>query len=198
MKLYYSPGACSLADHIALREAGLGFEQERVDLKTHRTERDRDYREVNPRGYVPALTLDSGETLTENIAVLDWIAQQSATLRPKGPLGQSRQLEALAFISSELHKSFGPMFKGGSDEEKSKAKQALAKRFGQIADMMEGDHLSGDRPGVADFYLFVMLVWAGKQGVDVPERLSALRNRLMERDSVRQAMESEGLLNQSS
>lgn len=194
MKLYYSPGACSLADHIALHEAGLDFEHERVDLKTHRTEHGRDYREVNPRGYVPALQLDSGEVLTENAAVLDWIAQDSATLRPEGPLGRTRQLEALVFISSELHKSFGPFFKGGSDEEKEDARRSLVKRFGEVADMMKGDYLFGDRPGVADFYLFVMLTWAGKQGVELPERLSGLRDRLMARDSVRKAMEHEGLL----
>lgn len=194
MKLYYAPGACSLADHIALHEAGMDFEHERVDLKTKRTEYGGNFAEVNPKGYVPALQLDSGEVLTENVALLDWIAQQSATLRPEGPLGQTRQLELLAFISSELHKSFGPFFKGGSDEEKEQARTMLAKRFGQVADMREGDYLFGDRPTVADFYLFVMLVWADKNGLELPDRLTGLRDRLMELDSVRRAMEHEGLL----
>lgn len=193
MKLYYAPGACSLADHIALHEAGMDFEHERVDLKTKRTKHGGDFTEVNPKGYVPALQLDSGEVLTENVAVLDWIAQQSATLRPEGPLGQTRQLELLAFISSELHKSFGPFFKGGSDEEKDQARTMLAKRFGQVADMLEGDYLFGGRPTVADFYLFVMLTWADKNGVKLPERLTGLRDRLIGLDSVRQAMEHEGL-----
>lgn len=105
MKLYYSPGACSLADHIALREAGLPFELEKVDLRTKRTESGADYTAVSPKGYVPALTLDGGETLTENIAVLDWIAQAGGNA-PSGPLGRTRLLEALAYISTEVHKSF--------------------------------------------------------------------------------------------
>lgn len=194
MKLYYSPGACSLADHIALHEAGLEFEHERVDLKTKRTEHGRDYREITPKGYVPALQLDSGEVLTENVAVLDWIAQHSETLRPEGPLGQSRQLEALSYISGELHKAFAPMFKGGSDEEKAQARGQVADKLRFMATQLKGDYLSGERPGVADFYLFVMLLWAAKQGIETPAPLIALRDRLMGRDSVRTAMEHEGLL----
>lgn len=193
MKLYYSPGACSLADHIALHEAGMDFEHERVDLKTKRTEHGHDYRQVNPKGYVPALQLDSGEVLTENVAVLDWIAQQSATLKPEGPLGHTRQIEALAYISGEVHKAYGPLFKGGSDEEKADAKRQVADKLELLSHAMKGDYLLGDRPGVADFYLFVMLFWAVKQGIDTPAPLSALRDRLMARDSVRLAMEHEGL-----
>lgn len=193
MKLYYSPGACSLAGHIALHEAELDFQHVKVDLKTKKTESGDDFAEVNPKGYVPALVLDSGELLTENIAVLDWIAHQSIALKPEGALGRTRLLERLAFISTELHKGFGPFFKGGSDEEKTKASEGLAKRFAQLAQTIEGDYLTGDRPSVADFYLFVMLVWAGKNGVEVPERLAALRDRLMERPAVRAAMEHEGL-----
>ncbi|HWF00707.1 MAG TPA: glutathione S-transferase N-terminal domain-containing protein, partial [Caulobacteraceae bacterium] len=121
MKLYYSPGACSLADHIALHEAGLAFEHERVDLKSKRTEGGEDYAQINPKGYVPALTLDSGETLSENVAILDWIAHQDTALKPSGPLGHTRLLEALAYISTEIHKGFKPFFSGGSGEEKTKA-----------------------------------------------------------------------------
>ena len=194
MKFYYAPGACSLADHIALHEAGLDFEHERVDLKAKRTEHGQDFVAINPKGYVPALQLDSGEVLTENAAVLDWIADQSAALKPEGTLGRTRQLELLAFISAELHKGFGPFFKGGSDEDKATAKQALAKRFGEVADMLKGNYLAGDRPGVADFYLFVMLLWAGKNGVALPDRLSDLRDRLTGRESVKKAMMHEGLL----
>lgn len=193
MKLYYAPGACSLADHIALHEAGLDFEHERVDLKTKRTEHGQDFKSVNPKGYVPALTFDSGETLTENVAILDWIAHQSPALTPKGPLGHARQLEALAYISGELHKSFGPMFKGGTDEEKSKAKQRVADHLSYMAGTMQGDYLFGDQPGVADFYLFVMLTWATKMGIDMPETLVAFRDRLMGRESVVKAMAHEGL-----
>lgn len=194
VKLYYAPGACSLADHIALHEAGLDFEHERVDLKSKRTEHGDDFKAVNPKGYVPALRLDSGEVLTENVAVLDWIADQSATLKPEGPLGRTRQTEALAYIGGEVHKAFAPMFKGGSDEEKEAAKRQVAQKLELVAGTMKGPYLFGDRPGVADFYLFVMLTWATKMGIDIPEPLVAMRDRLMERDSVRTAMAHEGLL----
>lgn len=194
MKLYYAPGACSLADHIALHEAGMDFEHERVDLQTKRTEHGRDFREVTPKGYVPALTLDSGETLTENVAILDWIADQSATLKPHGPLGRARQIEALAYISGELHKSFAPIFKGGTDEEKADAKSQVEAKLTFLAGGMKGDHLFGDEPGVADFYLFVMLTWATKMGFTIPDKLVAFRDRLMTRESVRTAMTHEGLI----
>lgn len=194
MKLYYAPGACSLADHIALHEARIGFEHERVDLKTKQTEHGRDYREVNPKGYVPALALDSGEVLTENTAILDWIASQSASLSPQGPLGRTRLVEALAYISGEVHKAYGPMFRGGSDEEKEHAKSEVAKKLTFMAGTLKGDYLFGDQPSVADFYLFVMLTWADKFGIDTPEPLIALRDRLMSRDAVVKAMTHEGLL----
>ena len=106
MKLYYAPGACSLADHIALHEAGMDFDIEKVDLRAKRTESGTDYATVNPKGYVPALTLDSGETLSENIAILDWISRQDERLRPDGAMGHTHLLEALAFISTEIHKGF--------------------------------------------------------------------------------------------
>lgn len=194
MKLYYSPGACSLADHIALHEAGLAFEHERVDLKTKRTEGDDDYRAINPKGYVPALRLDSGDVVTENVALLDWISEQSASLRPVGPFGRTRQLEALGWLSSELHKAFGPLFRNGSDEEKAAAKAAIAAKLAFIAGQLKGEYVFGDQPSVADFYLFVMLLWAGKNQVDTPAELIALRDRLMARDSVRTAMTHEGLI----
>lgn len=194
MKLFYAPGACSLADHIALHEAGLDFEHERVDLKTKLTEHGRDFKTVNPKGYVPALQLDSGEVLTENVAVLDWIAGQSATLKPEGPLGHTRQLEALSYIGGEIHKAFGPMFKGGSDEEKAAARQEVARKLATIAATFRGDYLFGGRPGVADFYLFVMLTWATKMGIDMVDPLPSFRDRLLERESVRTAMAHEGLI----
>jgi glutathione S-transferase len=193
MKLYYSPGACSLADHIALHEAGLAFEHERVDIRTKRTEHGADYREINPKGYVPALRLDSGDVITENVALLDWISDQSATLRPAGPFGRTRQLEALSWLSSELHKAFGPLFRGGSDEDKAKAREAVADKLRFAAERLKGDYWFGDQPGVADFYLLVMLLWAGKQGIDVPARLAELRDRLMARESVQTALRHEGL-----
>jgi len=194
MKLYYAPGACSLADHIALHEAGLSFEHEKVDLKAKRTEKGADFAAINPKGYVPALTLDSGETLTENIAILDWIAHQDGALQPSGPMGHSRLLETLAFISTEIHKSFKPFFAGAGEEEKKKAGEVILKRMGLLAEGMKGEFLLGAEVSVADFYLFVMLLWAKKNGLEVPAKLVAYRDALMQRPSVRKAMTHEGLI----
>ena len=193
MKLYYSPGACSLADHIALHEANLTFDHEKVDLKTKRTETGADFAAINPKGYVPALTLDSGETLTENVAILDWIAQQNTALRPTGPSGQTELLQALAFISTEIHKSFKPFFSGASDDDKRKAGELILKRMGYLDERLKGDFLFGDAVSVADAYLFVMLLWAKKVGIEVPAKLAAFRDRMMERPAVQKAMKHEGL-----
>ncbi len=194
MKLYYSPGACSLADHIALHEAGLPFEHEKVDLKAKRTESGADFTTINPKGYVPALTLDSGETLSENIAILDWIAHQDTALKPAGAMGHTHLLEALAFISTEIHKSFKPFFSGAGDDEKAKAAETIVKRMTYLADTMQGDFLFGADVSVADFYLFVMLLWARKNEITVPTNLAAFRDRLMTRPSVQKAMQHEGLI----
>lgn len=193
MKLFYSPGACSLADHIALLEAGLTFVHESVNLKDKTTASGADFMVINPKGYVPALLLDSGEIVTENIAVLDWIAARSPSLGLDGPMGRTRLLEALAYISTEVHKSFKPFFTGGSDDEKAKAGAMIAKRFQLLADRMSGDYLFGSQPTVADFYLFVTLLWSVRFGIAVPERLSALRDRMLARPAVQAAMKVEGL-----
>ncbi len=194
MRLYYSPGACSLADHIALHEAGLDFEHEKVDLKAKRTEHDGDYAAINPKGYVPALTLDSGETLSENIAILDWIAQQVPALSPGGAMGRTHLLEALAFISTEIHKSFKPFFSGASDADKAKAAEVITKRLGYLSDTMVGDYLFGPDVSVADCYLFVMLLWARKMDVQAPPYLIEFRERMMARPAVMKAMTHEGLI----
>ena len=194
MKLYYTPGACSLADHIALHAAGLAFEHEKVDLKTKRTEGGADYMAVNPKGYVPALTLDSGETLTENVAILDWIAHQDTALKPSDAMGHTHLLMALAFISTEIHKSFKPFFAGGSDAEKAKASELIAKRMGYLSDTMQGDYLFGPQVSAADCYLFVMLLWAQKFGLQAPGKLDAFRDRMTALPPVRTAMTHEGLL----
>ncbi len=194
MKLYYAPGACSLADHIALHEAGLSFEHEKVDLKAKRTEGGADYLAINLKGYVPALTLDSGETLSENIAILDWIAHQDTALKPSGAMGHTHLLEALAFISTEIHKSFKPFFGGGGDDEKAKAGETIRKRADYLAETMQGDFLFGPAVSVADFYLFVMLTWAKKFGVAVSSKFDAYIDRLMALPSVQKAMTHEGLI----
>ena len=193
MKLYYAPGACSLADHIALHEAGMSFDHEKVDLKAKRTEGGVDFATINPKGYVPALTLDSGETLTENIAILDWIAQQDSKLAPSGPMGHTHLLEALAFISTEIHKGFKPFFAGAADSEKAKAGETIVKRMSYLADSMTGDYLFGSAVSVADFYLFVMLRWAKMFSVEPPAPLAAFHERMMALSSVQKAMKHEGL-----
>ncbi|WP_028056303.1 glutathione S-transferase N-terminal domain-containing protein [Sphingomonas phyllosphaerae] len=194
MKLYFSPGACSLSGHIALHEAGLTFEHEKVDLKAKKTEDGEDFLTINPKGYVPALTLDSGETITENVAILDWIAHQDGALKPAGAMGHTHLLQALAYISTEIHKGFKPFFAGGGEDEKAKAGETIVRRMTWLADTMEGDYLLGDTVSAADCYLFVMLLWAQKNGIEVPAKLEKLRDRMMERPAVRKAMTHEGLI----
>ncbi|HLZ75647.1 glutathione binding-like protein [Phenylobacterium sp.] len=194
MKLYYSPGACSLADHIAMHEAGLEFDRIKVDLKAKRTEDGRDYNQINPKGYVPALEFDDGEVLTENIAILSVVADMAPKLTPQGRLGHFRLLETLAFISTEIHKGFKPFFKPDStDAEKAAARELLAKRFGYLAGRMKGDYLLGANLTVADCYLFVMCLWAEKNGVPLPDPLPAFVTRMKARPAVKLALHHEGL-----
>jgi glutathione S-transferase len=191
MKLYYARGACSLADHIALIEAGLSFEIESVDMRTKRTGSGGDFRDINPKGYVPALVLDDGQMITENIAVLDWIADRRPSLRPPGALGRTRTLEMLTFISTEIHRAFKPMWHAGTEAEKEKARETVAGLLRFAAAEMKGDYLLGDELSVADCYLFVMLRWADRFGIAAPEGLRRLRMRMEERPSVRAALEQE-------
>jgi len=195
MKLYYAPGACSLADHIALIEAGLPYDLAKVDLKTKQTEDGGDFTAVNPKGYVPTLALDDGGILTENIAVLTYIAETSGKLMPSAMLPRIRVLEALSFVSTELHKSFRPFFNpAASDAERDEARALLEKRFAAIDAML--DHhgfLLGDQPTIADCYLFVMLTWARKNGIEVPERVQGFFDRFRQRASVTRALAEEGL-----
>lgn len=194
MILYLSPGACSLADHIALHEAGLRFDRVKVDLKTKKTEDGRDYTQINPKGYVPALDLDDGEILTENIAILVWVADQAPALAPSGQHGRYRLLEMLAFISTELHKSFKPFFdQTATDQDRRSASEAIGKRLGFVAGCLEGDFLFGDQVSAADAYLFVMLMWATKNGIVLPQPLAAFFDRMKARRAVRLALEHEGL-----
>jgi glutathione S-transferase len=196
MKLYYAPGACSLADHIALIEAGAPFEIEKVDLKGKKTERGDDYIEINPKGYVPALRLDDGEILTENIAILSYIAAQAGRLMPPDGLAHWRVLETAAFISTELHKSFKPLFlPGASADDQANAKQMLAKRFGFLEGSLgDREFIVGGDMTIADCYLFVMLMWAKeKAGLTLPPHLGEYYERLRQRPSVTRALGEEGL-----
>lgn len=195
MKLYYSPGACSLAAHIALEEMEADYRAVKVDLSAHETEDGRDFHKISERGYVPALETDDG-LLTENPAVLMYLADRSEGV-PEG-WNRYKILEWIGYVGTELHaKAFGPIFaalKKGDKEAGEKAKPGAAKKLEQAASLMDGDGwLVGEAPTVADNYLLVMTLWAGKFGVETPRKLKDFRARNRERDAVRRAMEAEGL-----
>ncbi|ODN70633.1 glutathione S-transferase C-terminal domain-containing protein [Methylobrevis pamukkalensis] len=193
LKLYYAPGACSLAGHIALLEAGDPFDIERVDLRTHATEHGIDFRTISAKGYVPALILADGQLLTENIAVLDHLATLYPQLAPAGPLGRSRLVEALAFISTELHRAFKPMWHGGSARDVARAAETVAGLLALMTTDMKHPFLFGAQPSVADFYLFVMLLWAERFDVEVAAPMAELRRLMRERPAASAALAAEGL-----
>ena len=195
MKLYYAPGACSLADHIALIEADLPYTLAKVDLKTKTIEDGSDYAAINPKGYVPALALDGGEVLTENIAILSYIADRSGKLMPAEGLQHFRVLEAAAFVSTELHKNFKPFFNpAASEAEKDEARDMLERRFATIDAMLgDRDFVVGHALTIADCYLFVILTWAKKNGLALPDNVQAFFDHFRQRPSVGRAMAEEGL-----
>ena len=196
MKLYYAPGACSLADHIALIESKTAYELEKVDLKEKKTESGADYTKINPKGYVPALQLDDGGILTENIAILSYLAAQSGTLMPPAGIAHWRVLETTAFISTEIHKNFKPLFvPGSSPDDQANAKQMLAKRLGLLESLLgERAFILGADMTIADCYLFVMLMWAkDKFGLTIPQHLGVYFDRLKQRPAIAQALREEGL-----
>jgi glutathione S-transferase len=200
MKLYYLTGACSLASYISLIEAGQKFEGIAVDRATRKTADGKDYLTINPKGYVPALVLDNGEILTENAAVLSYIASldRSRKLGPEpGTWPFYRLLEWLGFINSEVHKSIGPLFRPNvSDEAKAAARELAVKRYAFIENAL-GDRpfLTGDNFTVADAYLYVTLSWRERVNVDVSHlpKLTAYYERCRARPSVQQARKEEGL-----
>ena len=193
MKLYYSPLACSLADHIALREAGMTFDIELVDLRTFRTASGDDFARINPKRYVPALILDDGTLITENVALLDWIASETPMLQILGPMGRTRVLEALTYITTEIHRAYKPMWHAGSAADKAKASETVLRLLQPLSDELEDDYLFGAQPSVADFYLFVMLLWADRFALDLPIPLLGLRERMKARPAVKAAMAAEGI-----
>jgi glutathione S-transferase len=193
MKLYLTLGACSLADHIAMQEAGLVFDRVRVDLQTKHTEDGGDFNEVNPKSYVPALVLDDGQLLTENVAILNWVAERAPKLALGGELGRIRLIEMLAFIATELHKPFIRCFFPTSDAEKQVTEEIIRKRLGFVAGRLEGDYLFGSEFSVADAYLYVMLRWAQMKQLDLPEPLQAFVHRIEARPAVRLALQHEGV-----
>ena len=193
MKLYLAPGACSLADHIALHEAGLTFDRIRVDIPTRRTETGDDFTAISPKGYVPALVLDDGTLLTENAAILSWVAERAPELAPGGELGRIRLVEMLSFIGSELHKLLIRSIFPTSDQEKTAVDEAAGQRFAVIAGQLQGDYLFGDGMSVADAYLYVMLRWAQALKLPLPDPLPAYFERVHARPAVQQALHHEGL-----
>jgi glutathione S-transferase len=192
MKLYYAPGACSLASHIVGSEGGLKLELEKVDLKEHKTESGKDFYGVNPKGYVPALALDDGSILTENVALLTFLGDK-ADLTPKGA-DRYRLLEWLAFITSEVHKSFAPLFQGAPDDVAQKAREKILKRLGYVEEKLTGDYVMGVF-SPADAYLYVMLRWCEKMGIDIAAlpRVAAFKARMAARPGVRAALTAEGI-----
>ena len=192
MKLYYSPGACSLASHIALVESGQDYEKVKVDLSTHETEDGKDFRKISPRGYVPAIETDDMGLLTENPAVLTYIANKTTTLSDHAD--HYKRLEWLGFVGTEIHGAFGPLFGGAEGGAKEKAKAKVADKFAMTETLMDGRKwLVGDSPTVADNYLFVTTLWADNFGIDLPPTLQDFRARNLERAAVKQAMDEEGL-----
>ena len=192
MKLYYSPGACSLASHIALIESGLDHETVKVDLGQHKTEHGEDFYQISPRGYVPAIETDEYGLVTENAAVLPFLAQKMGAL----PDGEAhwRLHEWIGFIGTEIHNAYGPLFGGAEGDAKEKAKTIVEKKYQLAETLMDGrEWLVGSSPSVADNYLFVTLLWADKFGVDLPQSLVAYRERHLQRDAVQKAMADEGL-----
>ena len=201
MKLYYSPGACSLSPHIALLEAGLPYDLVKVDLKAKKLENGDDYLAINPKGQVPALGLDSGELVTEGPVIVQYIADQAAAknLAPANGSDARRQLqEYLGFINGELHKNFSPLFQPVFDDEvKGFFKTRLMGKFKYLDGQLAGkDYLLGKDFSVADGYLFVMLKWADRMSIDLSEfkNLMAYKDRVAARPQVQAALEKEGLM----
>jgi glutathione S-transferase len=204
MKLYYAPGACSLAPHIVAREAGLRLDLEKVDLGSGRTETGAAFAEINPKGYVPALALDNGEVLTEASALVQYLADQApgSGLAPAaGTIERYRLLEWLGFISTEIHKGFGPLWKPDTPEAaKTIARNNLAKRFAYLDGRLAGGvFLLGDRFTVADAYLFTVTSWTNFHAIDLSPypNLKAYMGRVAARPKVREAMNAEGLLKEA-
>lgn len=194
MKLYYSPGACSLASHIALRELGLPFEAVPVDLRTKRTKSGEDFAALNPKGYVPVLQLDDGSMLSEGPAILQYLADRKpeAKLAPaNGTFERYRLQEWLAYIGSEVHKTFGGFFNpAATAEQKEALKPVLARRLGYVEQhLAQRDWLVGGTFTVADAYLYVVLGWSGIVGFDLAAfpRLQAYHARIAQRPAVQAA-----------
>jgi glutathione S-transferase len=201
MKLYYTPGACSMAVNIALHEIGRQFDMIKVDLRQHKTESGEDYYQINPKGYVPALGLDNGEVLTEDAVLLQYVADQKpeAGLAPRaGTMERYRLMEWLNFISSEIHKTLGALFNPKITPEWKDNQIAL---FGRRCDYLvkalgNKPYLMGDKFTIADAYLFTILGWANYFKLDMGKwpALKQYADRIAMRPAVQEAMKAEGLI----
>lgn len=209
MKLYFKPGACSMASHIVLNELGLAYTLEQVDTARGVTQSGQRFRDINPGGYVPALALASGEVITENAAILEFLADLPAALGKTAPiqlappvasLERTRLREWLGFLSSELHKAFSPFFSGVelSPAARKEAEAKLRKRLSLFEKKLSrsGDYLLGDRLSVADIYAFVILNWCQFIGVSLADwpAAFALWQKIGARPNAILAMQQEGLL----
>lgn len=198
MKLFYKPGACSLSPHIVLREAGLDFSIESVDLAIKITETGEDYLSINPKGQVPALVLDDGSLLTEGVAIVQYLADlvpDRHLIAPAGTLSRYHAIEWLNFVATELHKGFSPLFNPKTpDEYKVIARERLDKQFSYVDSVLaQHDYLLGKKFSVADAYLFTVTRWANALKLDITQRsnLDKYMARVAERPAVKAALAAE-------
>lgn len=202
MKLFYKPGACSMAAHLLLNEANASYSLEKVDTEAGLTESGASFSETNPRGYVPALEFENGYVLTENVSVLHWIGENFPELSSDSagnPLDRFRQLELLSFLSSELHKAFSPYF-SGKDFSEAQARENLGKLKAKLSDFDNlldggGRYLLGDAFSVVDAYAFVILNWSNFIGVSLSEWPTIVDYiaRIQARPAAQRTLEEEGL-----
>jgi glutathione S-transferase len=199
MKLYYTPGACSQAPHIVIHELGLPYEAVKVDLVKHTLPDGSDYRAINPKGYVPTLELDDGTRITEANVILQYLAdlKPGRVAATFGSMERWKLMEWLAFIASEVHKGFGPLWNPKTPEEvRERTVQALGNRFGYIAKTLEKQpFVMGNEFSIADAYLFVILNWSGLHKVDLSPwpALQQFQARVAARPAVQAALKAEGL-----
>lgn len=201
MKLFYSPGACSLSPHIVLNELDLPYTVEQVDLKNHTTASGADFYTINAKGYVPALQLDNGEVLTEGPAIIQYLADQKpqVNLLPQaGSLERARVQEWLNFIGTELHKTLAALFNPSiSAEAKTKTIDTFGKRLGFVENALQGkDFLTGKSFSVADAYLFTIVNWAPMLGIDISPwpTVAEFQKRVASRPAVQKTLQAEGLI----
>lgn len=199
MKLYYTPGACSQAPHIAIHELGLPYDAVKVDLATHKLDDGTDYRTINPKGYVPTLELDDGTRITEANVILQYLAEQkTGRLAPAfGTKERWKLMEWLAFIATEVHKGFGPLWNPQTPADvRERTVKALGNRFGYLAQTLEKQpYLMGNEFTIADAYLFVILNWSSLHKVDLSPwpALQQFQARVAARPGVQATLKAEGL-----